>query len=186
MKILKKELPTRIWLKVRRRKHSAVIGSVSGKTISASTLASDNKSIFRILMCSLFHSANVGRKSGQSLRTDVTADFQRLNILLLRAVTGRMIGTALLTEARIHVVHCTECVSASGSLGGLQVHSLLPGVSQLHQRIISVGNDPTVKQEKAETSIHASLYQKDSQPEDMAKRDQAFSFTINYRNKGTF
>ena len=35
-------------------------------------------------------------------RIELTAEFQRLNILLLRAVTGKMIGTALLTEVKIH------------------------------------------------------------------------------------
>ena len=34
------------------------------------------------------------------VRTEVTADFQRLNLLLLRAGSGRRIGTALLTDAR--------------------------------------------------------------------------------------
>ena len=35
-------------------------------------------------------------------RIELTAEFQRLNILLLRAVTGKMIGTALLTEVKVH------------------------------------------------------------------------------------
>ena len=35
-----------------------------------------------------------------SVRTEVTADFQRLNLLLLRAGSGKRIGTALLTDAR--------------------------------------------------------------------------------------
>ena len=36
-------------------------------------------------------------------RTEVSAEFQRLNVLLLRAGTGRRIGTALLTDARVQV-----------------------------------------------------------------------------------
>ena len=35
------------------------------------------------------------------VRTEVTAEFQRLNLLLLRAGSGRRIGTALLTDARL-------------------------------------------------------------------------------------
>ena len=36
-------------------------------------------------------------------RTELTAEFQRLSVLLLRAGTGRRIGTALLTDARVQV-----------------------------------------------------------------------------------
>ena len=119
----------------------------------------------------------------KSLRTDVTADFQRLNVLLLRAVTGKMIGTALLTEARIHI-KLSEAVCATGSLGGLQVHSLLPG-SQLHQRIISVGKDPTAEDtKKVRLNIHSELY---VDPKSFQQNDQelrAFSFVINYKTSG--
>ena len=37
-------------------------------------------------------------------RTEISAEFQRLNVLLLRAGTGRRIGTALLTDARVQVL----------------------------------------------------------------------------------
>ena len=67
-------------------------------------------------------------------RTEITADFQRLNVLLLRAGTGKMIGTALLTEARVHSTF-GQTVTVSGSLGGLQINTLLPGMNQvLHKR----------------------------------------------------
>ena len=59
--------------------------------------------------------------SGERRRVEITADFQRLNVLLLRAATGKMIGTALLTEARINATVANAGVSATGSLGGLQV-----------------------------------------------------------------
>ena len=54
-------------------------------------------------------------------RIEITADFQRLNVLLLRAASGKMIGTALLTEARVNATIADDAVSATGSLGGLQV-----------------------------------------------------------------
>ena len=117
-----------------------------------------------------------------ALRTDVTADFQRLNVLLLRAVTGKMIGTALLTEARIHI-KLSEAVCATGSLGGLQVHSLLPG-SQLHQRIISVGKDPTAEDTKKvrdRTNIHSELYLDPKSAFQHSNEQRAFSFVINYK-----
>lgn len=119
--------------------------------------------------------------SNTPFRTEVTADFQRLNVLLLRAVTGKMIGTALLTEVRVHL-QLSDMVSATGSLGGLQVNSLLPG-SQLHQRIISVGKDPaadSVKRVRG-NNVHADLYL-DSKPSRMERDIQAFSFSIEYRS----
>ena len=121
-----------------------------------------------------------------ALRTDVTADFQRLNVLLLRAVTGKMIGTALLTEARIHV-KLSEVVCATGSLGGLQVHSLLPG-SQLHQRIISVGKDPTAEDTKKirQPNIHSELYVDPKAFQSMDQELRAFSFVINYITSGKY
>ena len=116
--------------------------------------------------------------TGRGIRTEVTADFQRLNVLLLRAGTGKMIGTALLTEARIHA-ELADSISATGSLGGLQVNSLLPG-SQLHQRIISVGKDPAAEEmKKARASIHSELYNdwKSEKEDDI----QALSFNIVYK-----
>ena len=119
-------------------------------------------------------------------RTEVTADFQRLNVLLLRAVTGRMIGTALLTEARVYAELSDESVIASGSLGGLQVNSLLPG-SQLHQRIVSVGKDPAAEEiKKARASVHSELYHqfgmKSSNLDKEIDDVQAFSFKIGYKS----
>lgn len=76
-------------------------------------------------------------------RLDLRADFQRLNILLLRAKTGKMIGTFLLTEANIHST-VSKAVNVTGSLGGLQVMNLLSG-STLHQKIVSVGKDPMIE-----------------------------------------
>lgn len=107
------------------------------------------------------------------MRSEVTADFQRLNVLLLRAVTGKMIGTALLTEARVHsTLH--ETVTVSGSLGGLQVNSLLPG-SMLHQRIISVGKDPASEEfSRVRSTIHSDLYH---QPLGLHEK-QALTFAI--------
>ena len=124
-------------------------------------------------------------------RTEVTADFQRLNVLLLRAVTGRMIGTALLTEARVYAELSDESVVASGSLGGLQVNSLLPG-SQLHQRIVSVGKDPAAEEiKRARASVHSELYHQFGMKNSNVDKEmldetdvQAFSFKIGYKSIG--
>ena len=98
-------------------------------------------------------------------RIELTAEFQRLNILLLRAVTGKMIGTALLTEVKIHSTTRPAAgaaaaaggnqMSASGSLGGLQIMNLLTG-STLHQKIFSVGRDP-VSEEYSRSSRHTGM-----------------------------
>lgn len=81
-----------------------------------------------------------------SMRTEITFDFHRLNVLVLRAVmrdnflVGRKVGTFTMSEAKIHAT-LGAAITVEGSLGGLQVIDLTPeGVS--HQRILSVGKDP--------------------------------------------
>lgn len=81
------------------------------------------------------------------IRTEITFDFHRLNVLVLRAVMrdgfllGRKVGTFTMSEARIHATLGETIVTVEGSLGGLQVLDLTPeGVN--HQRILSVGKDP--------------------------------------------
>ena len=73
----------------------------------------------------------------------MSAEFQRLNVLLLRAGTGRRIGTCLLTDARVDAT-ISHVITASGSLGGLQVMNLV-SASPVHQRIISIGKEPLVE-----------------------------------------
>lgn len=80
------------------------------------------------------------------IRTEITFDFHRLNVLILRAVmrdtymVGRKVGTFTMSEAKIHATLGVD-IQVEGSLGGLQVIDLTPeGVS--HQRIFSVGKDP--------------------------------------------
>ncbi|XP_012219117.1 intermembrane lipid transfer protein Vps13D isoform X2 [Linepithema humile] len=81
-----------------------------------------------------------------STRTEITFDFHRLNVLLLRAVVqdnhlvGQKIATATMTDARIQATLAAD-TSISGSLGGVQVLDQTP-TGKTHQRIISVGRDP--------------------------------------------
>lgn len=79
-------------------------------------------------------------------RAEITFDFHRLNVLVLRALLrdgcyiGRKVATATMSEARIHATIGTG-VTIEGSLGGLQVLDLTPtGIT--HQRVLSVGKDP--------------------------------------------
>lgn len=92
-----------------------------------------------------------------STRTEITFDFHRLNVLLLRAVmqdnhlVGQKIATATMCDARIQA---TLAINAfiSGSLGGLQIlDQTLTG--KTHQRIVSVGRDPI-----ADPSQHSLEY----------------------------
>ncbi|KMQ93281.1 vacuolar protein sorting-associated protein 13d [Lasius niger] len=79
-------------------------------------------------------------------RTEITFDFHRLNVLLLRAVVhdnqlvGQKIATATMTDARIQATLAAH-TSISGSLGGVQVLDQT-STGKTHQRIISVGRDP--------------------------------------------
>lgn len=89
---------------------------------------------------------DIGTARKQTTRTELTFDFHRLNVLLLRGTiedgrsVGRKIGTATMCEARIQAT-VDSALFVRGSLGGLQVLDLTPG-GHLHQRIISVGRDP--------------------------------------------
>lgn len=81
-----------------------------------------------------------------TIRTEITFDFHRLNVLVLRAVmrdtflVGRKVGTFTMSEAKIHATLGND-IRVEGSLGGLQVIDLTPeGIS--HQRILSIGKDP--------------------------------------------
>ena len=74
-----------------------------------------------------------------------------------------MIGTALLTEVRVHSTISDSDIEASGELGGLQIMNLLTG-TKLHQKIFSVGKDPVTEEMKhakgslASLDIHSQLY----------------------------
>ncbi|XP_014472245.1 PREDICTED: vacuolar protein sorting-associated protein 13D isoform X2 [Dinoponera quadriceps] len=100
-------------------------------------------------------SARVERRDSQSegsqsalgtRRTEITFDFHRLNVLLLRAVmqgdslVGQKIATATMSDARIQATLAAD-TSISGSLGGVQIFDQTP-TGKTHQRILSVGRDP--------------------------------------------
>lgn len=85
-------------------------------------------------------------KTEMNMRTEITFDFHRLNVLILRAVSrenftvARKVGTFTMCDARIHAT-IGKLIKVEGSLGGLQVLDLTPeGIN--HQRIVSIGSDP--------------------------------------------
>ncbi|XP_034247458.1 vacuolar protein sorting-associated protein 13D isoform X2 [Thrips palmi] len=125
--------------------------------------------------------------SPPTARTELSFDFHRLNVLLLRAVlkdnvhTGRKIATATMSEAKIHATIGQQLV-VGGSLGGLQVLDLTPE-GQKHQRILSLGKDPLVSDRQPDlvTCLGADLYSM-GQPSGSTcpeeKQVQAFSFSV--------
>ena len=85
-----------------------------------------------------------------SSRTELTFDFHKLNVLLLRSVSdkyglaGRKVATATVSGARIQATLADQ-VAVSGALGGLQVRELSP-TAHRHPCVLSVGFDPVVEQ----------------------------------------
>ncbi|XP_069683777.1 intermembrane lipid transfer protein Vps13D isoform X2 [Periplaneta americana] len=122
-------------------------------------------------------------QGGTITRTELTFDFHRLNILLLRAVmkenglVGRKIGTATMTEAKVQATVGRDMV-VQGSLGGLQVLDLTPE-GQMHQRILSLGKDPLVERNIDIVScLDAELYSMCQPPMVNSEESRAFSFSV--------
>ncbi|XP_059608662.1 intermembrane lipid transfer protein Vps13D [Phlebotomus argentipes] len=130
----------------------------------------------------------------RSIRTEITFDFHRLNVLVLRALlrdnymVGRKVGTFTMSEARIHAT-LGRTVTVEGSLGGLQVLDLTPeGVN--HQRILSVGKDPLTEGDAARKDLMSALSEEvyamgrgEKQEEEKQREDtQALSFVV-YRDE---
>ncbi|XP_074642818.1 intermembrane lipid transfer protein VPS13D-like [Tubulanus polymorphus] len=103
--------------------------------------------------------------ASSSTRTEVTAEFHRLNILLMRALTvngqstGKKVATATLTGAKIQAT-LGNIVEVQGSLGGLQLMDLTPE-GRKHQKIFTVGSDPISSSETTSSmtqSFHPDMY----------------------------
>lgn len=117
-------------------------------------------------------------------KIEVSAEFQRLNVLLLRAKSGKMIGTALLTEAKVHSTIGGQ-VLVSGSLGGLQVTNLLSDCTP-HNRILSVGRDLFVEEQcKSQPNVHEELYSNLTE-KDIPEASQALVFKVKKYCEGLF
>lgn len=119
-----------------------------------------------------------------SIRTEITFDFHRLNVLVLRAIkrdnhfVGRKVGTFTMSEAKISATFGNE-MSVEGSLGGLQVLDLTPeGIN--HQRILSVGKDPLTDPPDLRKDLFISLTQEvyGSQKDKIVEQRQALHFQV--------
>lgn len=127
--------------------------------------------------------------ASSTIRTEITFDFHRLNVLVLRALmrdnflVGRKVGTFTMSEARIHAtLGSVGSITVEGSLGGLQVLDLTPeGIA--HQRILSVGKDPLTEPPHIEQDLLSSLTQEiygmgASKDEIIMEERQALSFRV--------
>lgn len=125
--------------------------------------------------------------SNVSVRTEITFDFHRLNVLVLRAITrdtfhvARKVGTFTMSEAKIHAT-LDQAITVEGSLGGLQVIDLTPeGIA--HQRILSVGKDPLTEPPQLHaddllSSLTQEIYGHSSKNELILDTQQALSFHV--------
>lgn len=118
----------------------------------------------------------------QKIRTEITFDFHRLNVLILRAVmrdnflVARKVGTFTMSEARIHAT-IGKAIKVEGSLGGLQILDLTPeGIN--HQRILSVGNDPLTDPPAEPVDLMTSLANEVYGVKTEVQERQALSFQI--------
>lgn len=122
------------------------------------------------------------------VRTEITFDFHRLNVLVLRALmrdnymVGRKVGTFTMSEAKIHASLGSN-ITVEGSLGGLQVLDLTPeGIN--HQRILSVGKDPLTDPPDMRqapdlmTSLAQEVYGNKTTVEGLQEERQALSFCV--------
>lgn len=130
----------------------------------------------------VFEDRNLAKGKEQKIRTEITFDFHRLNVLILRAVmrdsflVARKVGTFTMSEARIHAT-VGKTVKVEGSLGGLQVLDLTPeGIN--HQRILSVGNDPLTDPPTEPIDLMTSLTNEVYGIKKDVEERQALSFKI--------
>lgn len=134
--------------------------------------------------------ADTAKTKSSTMRTEISFDFHRLNVLILRAVmrdnhmVGRKVGTFTMSEAKIHATLGND-IRVEGSLGGLQIIDLTPeGIS--HQRILSVGKDPLTDPLKVQphqdllSSLTQEVYGMSQQPKVGYTVDdqQALSFFV--------
>ena len=145
--------------------------------------------------------ASLGHKRFQHSRnhsvpdysTDITFDFNRLTVLLLRSsvlddtLVGRKVATLTVTEAHINASLAgnegSDTASAigqrllvQGSLGGFQVLDLT-AEGRKHQRVISVGHDPLVQQHRnLYMLVSQGLYDSTSSSNKDKSEPDAFSF----------
>ncbi|KAG0441093.1 hypothetical protein HPB47_016051 [Ixodes persulcatus] len=111
----------------------------------------------------------------------LTFDFHRFNVLLLRSVSrkgsvsGQKVATATISGAKIQA-SIGSSLEIQGTLGGLQVCDLI-SEKTLHRRIVSMGSDPHLIQETHDL-LSRRLYRATMPSGDSSDSQKAFEFTI--------
>ncbi|CAN7986722.1 unnamed protein product [Ixodes hexagonus] len=111
----------------------------------------------------------------------LTFDFHRFNVLLLRSVSrrgsvsGQKVATATISGAKIQA-SIGSSLEIQGTLGGLQVCDLI-SEKTLHRRIVSMGSDPHLTQETHDL-LSKRLYHAAMSSGDSSDSQKAFEFTI--------
>ncbi|KAM7310382.1 vacuolar protein sorting-associated protein 13D isoform X1 [Ixodes scapularis] len=111
----------------------------------------------------------------------LTFDFHRFNVLLLRSVSrkgsvsGQKVATATISGAKIQA-SIGSSLEIQGTLGGLQVCDLI-SEKTLHRRIVSMGSDPHLIQETHDL-LSRRLYRATMPSSDSSDSQKAFEFTI--------
>ncbi|KAB7501647.1 Vacuolar protein sorting-associated protein 13D [Armadillidium nasatum] len=131
----------------------------------------------------LYSPRETTNRSSSSQRAEISFDFHKLTILLLRGtlkdkeMIGKKVGTAVLSHAKIEASVVNDILTCEGSLGGFQIRDVTPEGSK-HQCIVSVGHDPIVERSQDLVSrIHSGVYQSFAETKQSFKQ-RAFSFKV--------
>ncbi|WAR08719.1 VP13D-like protein [Mya arenaria] len=127
-------------------------------------------------------------------QTEVTAEFNRLSILLMRLedgperVSARKVATATMSAARLQATIDTR-MTMSGSLGGFHVFDITPEAKR-HQRVFSVGQDMSQSHIPHHVFVAPTLYQTANESvlddlRDNSSKAFSFEFSKPLKNKSS-
>ncbi|XP_052809460.1 intermembrane lipid transfer protein VPS13D-like [Mya arenaria] len=136
----------------------------------------------------------VQKQNKATSQTEVTADFNRLSILLMRLeegperVSARKVATATMSAARLQATIDTR-VTISGSLGGFHVFDITPEAKR-HQRVFSVGQDMSQSHIPHHVYLASTLYQTANESvldelRDSSSKAFSFEFSKPLKNKSS-
>ncbi len=106
------------------------------------------------------HLLNFQMETSSGAKTEVTANFRCLNLVLVRGVkefkqvVGRKVATVTFSDAHVWGSICDD-LKVEGSLGGLQLLDLTP--NSKHPKIFSVGQETALSSESPRLAEHESI-----------------------------
>ncbi|XP_052810385.1 intermembrane lipid transfer protein VPS13D-like isoform X2 [Mya arenaria] len=136
----------------------------------------------------------VQKQNKATSQTEVTAEFNRLSILLMRLedgperVSARKVATATMSAARLQATIDTR-MTMSGSLGGFHVFDITPEAKR-HQRVFSVGQDMSQSHIPHHVFVAPTLYQTANESvlddlRDNSSKAFSFEFSKPLKNKSS-